>query len=92
MASVFINAASSAPNPKPTIAIFIFFIVNLFCNYFHYAIHNSPVTRKGAYIRVWGIEQNEARETFLNYYYGIDVANYMIKNTANKYITWKYWH
>ena len=47
---------------------------------------------KGAYIRVWGIEQNEARETFLNYYYGIDVANYMIKNTANKYITWKYWH
>ena len=41
---------------------------------------------------VWAIRQNEARETYLNHYYGMDVANHMIKNTANKYITWKYWH
>ena len=42
--------------------------------------------------KVWAIKQNEARETYLNHYFGIDVANHMIKNTANKYITWKYWH
>ena len=42
--------------------------------------------------RVWAIKQNEARETYLNHYYGMDVADHMIKNTANNYITWKYWH
>jgi hypothetical protein len=47
---------------------------------------------KGADKRVWAIKQNEARETYLNHYYGMDVANHMVKNTANKYITWKYWH
>jgi hypothetical protein len=40
--------------------------------------------------RVWGIEQNEAHTTYLNHYYGMDVADHIIKNTANKYITWKY--
>jgi hypothetical protein len=29
-------------------------------------------------------EQNEARETYLNHYFGMDVAVHMIKNTANK--------
>jgi hypothetical protein len=28
----------------------------------------------------------------MNHYYGMVVADNMIKNTANKYITWKYWH
>jgi hypothetical protein len=42
---------------------------------------------RGADKRVWAIEQNEAHETYLNHYYGMDVANHMIKNTANKYIT-----
>ncbi len=46
----------------------------------------------GADKRVWEIEQNEAHETNLNHYYGTDVANHMIKNTANKCITWNYWH
>jgi hypothetical protein len=42
--------------------------------------------------RVYGIEQNEARETYLNHYYGLDNADHMIKNAGNRYITWKYWH
>ncbi len=47
---------------------------------------------RGAEKRVWAIKQNEAHETYLNHYYGMEVADHMIKNTANKYITWKYWH
>ena len=42
--------------------------------------------------RVYGIEQNEACETYLSHYYGLDNADHMIKNTGNQYITWKYWH
>lgn len=42
--------------------------------------------------RVYGIEQNEARELYLGHYYGLDNADHMIKNTGNRYITWKYWH
>jgi transcriptional regulator CtsR len=42
---------------------------------------------RGGEIRIWAIEQNEARETYLNHYFGMDVADHMIKNTANKYIT-----
>jgi hypothetical protein len=49
------------------------------------------VRGRGGEKRVWAIEQNEAQETYLNHYFGTDVANHMIKNTANKYITWKYW-
>lgn len=41
---------------------------------------------------VWGTEFNEARETYLNHYNAIDVADHMIKNAGCKYITWKYWH
>ena len=47
---------------------------------------------RGKTKRVWGIEQNEARETYLRHYYGIDNLDHMIKNTNNRYITWKYWH
>ena len=47
---------------------------------------------KGKEKRVWGIEQNEAREIYLRHYYGIDNLDHMIKNACNRYITWKYWH
>ncbi len=47
---------------------------------------------RGADKRAWAIKQNEARETYLNHYYGMDVADHMIKNTVSKYITLKYWH
>ncbi len=30
--------------------------------------------------RYWGIEQNEARATYLGHYYGVDNVNHMIKN------------
>lgn len=42
--------------------------------------------------RVYGIEQNEARDTYLSHYYGVDNADHMIKNAGNRYISWKYWH
>ena len=42
--------------------------------------------------RVWGIEQNEARETYLRHYYGLDSADHMVKNTGNQFISRKYWH
>lgn len=47
--------------------------------------------RKGN-MRRWGIEMNEARETYLRHYSGIDSADHMIKNTGIRYVTWKYWH
>lgn len=47
--------------------------------------------RKGN-MRRWGIEMNEARETYLKHYAGIDSADHMIKNTHIRYVTWKYWH
>ncbi len=53
---------------------------------------DSERERKGGRKRIWAIEQNESQETYLNHYFGMDVADHMIKNTANKYITWKYWH
>jgi hypothetical protein len=40
----------------------------------------------------WGIEQNEARATYLGHYYGVDNVNHMIKNATIRYTTWKYWH
>ncbi len=41
---------------------------------------------------VWGIEQNKVQGTYLRHYYGINNLDHMIKNTSNRYITWKYWH
>ncbi len=35
---------------------------------------------KGPARRVWGIEQNKARATYLGHYYGVDNVNHMIKN------------
>jgi hypothetical protein len=40
----------------------------------------------------WATEQNEAREIYLNHYHGVDSLDHMIKNTGNRYITWKFWH
>lgn len=40
---------------------------------------------------VCGIKQNEARETYLAHYYGLDNADHIVKNAGNWYITWKYW-
>jgi len=42
--------------------------------------------------RVWAIEQNEARETYLGHYYGVDSADHMIKNAQIKFTSWRYWH
>ena len=42
--------------------------------------------------RYWGIEQNEARATYLGHYYGVDNVDHMIKNAKIRYTTWKYWH
>ena len=47
--------------------------------------------RKG-HIRKWGIEMNEARETYLKHYSGVDAADHMIQNAGIRYVTWKYWH
>ena len=43
-------------------------------------------------IRRWAIEQNEARQTYLGTYWGIDAVDHMIKIAGIRYITWKYWH
>ncbi len=29
---------------------------------------------------------------YLRHYYGIDNLDHLIRNTSNRYITWKYWH
>jgi hypothetical protein len=57
-----------------------------------YVTQKERGRKKDGSKRVYGIEQNEARETYLNHYYGLDNADHMIKNTGNRYITWKYWH
>jgi predicted RNA-binding Zn-ribbon protein involved in translation (DUF1610 family) len=57
-----------------------------------YVGQNERGRKKAGTKRVYGIEQNEARETYLNHYYGCDNADHMVKNAGNKYITWKYWH
>ena len=66
------------------------YLVLIICLHFSYM--RKRERGWGADKRVWAIKQNEARETYLNHYYGMDLANHMIKNTANKFITWKYWH
>ena len=42
--------------------------------------------------RVWVIEMNQARRTYLSNYFRIDVMDYLIKNTNLAYRSWKYWH
>jgi hypothetical protein len=41
--------------------------------------------------RYWGIEQNEARATYLGHIYGVNNVDH-IKNVKIRYTTWKYWH
>ena len=40
--------------------------------------------------RHWSIEQNEARQTYLGHYYGVDNVDHMIKNARIRYTKWKY--
>jgi hypothetical protein len=47
---------------------------------------------KGPNKRLWGIEQNEARQTYLGHYYGVDNVDHMVKNAKVRYTTFKYWH
>ena len=42
--------------------------------------------------RVWGIEMNEARRTYLSNYFRVDVMDHLIKNVNLAYRSWKYWH
>ncbi len=39
--------------------------------------------------RHWGIKQNEARQTYLGHYYGVDNVDHMIKNAMIRYTMWK---
>ena len=41
---------------------------------------------------VWAIEDNQGRGTYLSHYYGIDIADHMIKNAQIKFTSWRYWH
>lgn len=47
---------------------------------------------KGISKRLWVIEMNHARRTYLSTYNGIDVLDHLIKNARLFYQTWKYWH
>ncbi len=47
---------------------------------------------KGVQARVWGIEQNESRMTYLWTYFAIDNLDHMLKIAGIKMISWKYWH
>lgn len=66
-----------------------------------FGVNNLPsvslyVTVKGRGIgatkRLWGIEQNEARQIYLGTYFGVDNVDHMIKIAKIRYICWKYWH
>ena len=47
---------------------------------------------KGVTKRVWGIEMNEARETYLQHYFAVDNVDHMLKNAGIRFVSWKYWH
>ena len=47
---------------------------------------------RGKKKRKWGIEQNEARDTYLNFYYGADNVDHMIQIAMIRFTSWKYWH
>ena len=57
-----------------------------------YITQRSRGKKNSSSKRVWGIEQNEARESYLTHYYGCDNADHMVKNAGNQFISWKYWH
>lgn len=46
----------------------------------------------GAQKRIWGIEMNEGRATYLNMYFAVDNVDHMIKNCLMRIVSWKYWH
>lgn len=47
---------------------------------------------RGEMKRVWGIEQNEARQTYLSFYWAVDNLDHMIQEARIRFISWKYWH
>ena len=47
---------------------------------------------KGSQKRTWGIEQNEARQTYLSQYFAVDNVDHMVSIESINYICWKYWH
>ena len=56
-------------------------------------LYSSTKSRgQGQNKRLWGIEQNEARDLYLSTYWGVDNTDHMIKNCGIRHITWKYWH
>ena len=42
--------------------------------------------------RIWAIEWNVARGTYLAYYWAVDNVDHMIKNAGMRFISCKYWH
>jgi hypothetical protein len=40
----------------------------------------------------WGIEQNEAQQTYLSQYFAIDNVNHMVSIASINHICWEYWH
>ena len=42
--------------------------------------------------RIWGIEMNEGRETYLKNYSAVDKLDQMLKEWLINYITWRWWH
>ena len=42
--------------------------------------------------RVWAIEMNEGRETYLKTYSAVDKIDQMLKSYALDYISWRWWH
>ena len=42
--------------------------------------------------RIWGIEMNEARDTYLQTYSAIDSTDHLVKNSNLFYRQRKYWH
>ena len=47
---------------------------------------------RGVNKRVWGIEQNEGRATYLSQYFAVNNVDHMISIAMIRYICWKYWH
>ena len=47
---------------------------------------------RGASKRIWAIEMNEARETYLKTYSAVDKIDQMLKDWYLHYCTWRWWH
>ena len=47
---------------------------------------------RGNQKRTWGIEMNEARETYLKTYSAVDKIDQMLLGWDVKYKSWRWWH